>query len=221
MNKLAAQLHQRQSTKDPTTNTMAPTHPIRVGFIGLSAHYAWANISHLPALVNSPHYTIHGILNSTPAASEAAIKAHNLPQTTKAYTSIRELAQDPDIDLVVVSVFVGHHYEYALQAVQNGKDVFVEWPLATNGAEAEELAKVAREKKVRTVIGLQARKDPLVAKLREIIDSGKIGQVQSTSLVAAMGFLDGTAPKWMIHAADSKVYDLSSPGPLTTCGIVD
>lgn len=53
-----------------------------------------------------------------------------------------------------------------IPAIQAGKDVFMEWPLGTGVAEAEELANLAKEKGIKTVLGLQSRFVPAVAKVR-------------------------------------------------------
>ena len=164
--------------------------PIRVGLIGLStssnplAPGMWATMSHLPAIVASPHYKLAALCNSTVQSAEASIAHHNLGPNTKAYGSAEDLAQDPNVDLVVVSVQVGKHYMLTKPALLAGKDVFVEWPLGVNTAEAEELADLAKAKGVKTIMGLQARASPLVAKIKEVLDSGRIGKVMSTTVVA-------------------------------------
>ena len=68
-----------------------------------------------------------------------------------------DVAADPDVELVVVSTRVDKHYETGLASVRAGKHVYVEWPLAQNVDKAGELAKLAREKGGKTIIGLQVR----------------------------------------------------------------
>lgn len=110
--------------------------PIRVGFIGLgkasnpSSPGAWGSLAHLPSLVASPHYEISAVSNSSFESAKSAIAFHKLPSTTKAYGSAQDLADDPDLDLIICSVKVTHHYDLIKPALLAGKDVFVEWPLA-------------------------------------------------------------------------------------------
>ena len=167
--------------------------PIRVGFIGLSSNKSdsiapgsWANLAHLPHLLSSPDYEIVALANSSKEAAQKAIKAYNLPATTKAYGSPEEIANDPDVDLIVISVVVMKHYQLAKPALLAKKNVFVEWPLGTNLAESEELAALAKENGVRTIVGLQARADSLVEKLKEILESGQIGEIKSSSVLGPM-----------------------------------
>ena len=174
--------------------------PIRVGIIGLSSKKgAWATLAHLPRLRSSPNFQILALCNSSLDSSKAAIKAHDLPSSTRAYGSPEELAADPDIDLVVVSTRVDTHYDLAKTALAAGKDVYVEWPLASNAAQARELVALAKDKGVKTIIGLQGRVEPSVLKAKEIVESGRLGRVHSVNVHAATGV-------WQNNAANSR-YD--------------
>lgn len=131
--------------------------------------------------MQSSKYEIVALCNSSVASAEAAIKAHNLPSTTKAYGSPADLAADADVDLVVCSVRVDRHYETILPSLKAGKDVYCEWPLGKNLAEAEELTRVARQKGIRTMVGLQAVKGMAVRTARKEIEAGRVGKVLSVS----------------------------------------
>jgi predicted dehydrogenase len=54
----------------------------------------------------------------------------------------------------VISVNVQSHYALAKPALQAGKDVFMEWPVGINLEEAEELARIARDKGVKAMVSL-------------------------------------------------------------------
>jgi len=161
------------------------TNRIRVGLIGLSASGSWASNAHLPYLRKSSKYTITALCNSSVDAAHAAIKAYDLPPSTKAYGSYQDLADDPDIDLVVCSVRVDKHYEAVMPAIKAGKSCYCEWPLGKDLAEAEKLAELAREKCVRTMVGLQAHHSPVVRKVKELVEGGKVGKVLSVDFVGA------------------------------------
>lgn len=160
--------------------------PVRIGFIGLSATGSWGSSAHLPYLKTSQKYQITALLNSSVASAEAAIAAHGLdPATTKAYGSPADLAADPDIDLVVCSVRVDKHFPLLrpiLQSSKSVKAVYCEWPLGGNLAEAEELAALAKSRGIRTLVGLQGRRTPVLQKVKEVIDSGRIGDVLSVNV---------------------------------------
>lgn len=65
----------------------------------------------------------------------------------------------------------------------------MEWPLGASTAVAEELTKLAEEKGVKTIVGLQARASPLVVKIKELVDSGKIGKVLSSTVIGSFSGL--------------------------------
>lgn len=170
--------------------------PIRVGIVGLSATSSWAVTAHLPYLKSSPKYQITGVCNSTLASSTAAISAHALsPTTTKPYGSVADLAASPHIDLVVVSTRVDRHYASLKPALEAGKDCFVEWPLASNLQQATELLDLAERKGVRTIVGLQGRFHPAIARIKDLLASNAIGEVLSSHVELATGIATAEAPE--------------------------
>lgn len=60
------------------------------------------------------------------------------------------------------------HKQLTMPALHAGKDVFVEWPLGASLAEAEEMANLAKEKGVKTYIGLQARMQSVMVKVSNL-----------------------------------------------------
>lgn len=175
--------------------------PIRVGLIGLGTEIgffkpgAWAARAHLPAFKASPNFKIVALCNSTVKSAEASIAFHELGPDVKAYGSAEDLSADPEVDLVVVSVQVAKHYALTKPALLAGKDVFVEWPLGATLAESEELTALAKSKGVRTIVGVQARPDLFVVKIKDIVDSGRIGSILSSTMVGVIDIPLGVWPK--------------------------
>ncbi|KAK4449688.1 putative oxidoreductase [Podospora aff. communis PSN243] len=164
--------------------------PIRVGIIGLGPKTntfgpgLWAVQAHLPCLQASPHYQVVAVANSTIESAQRSIASHNLPPTTAAYGSASDLAADPNVDLVVVSVRIQKHFELAQAAIQHGKHIFVEWPLGATLAESTQLAQLARDAGVKTIVGAQARASRVVLAVKQILASGKLGRVLSSHVLA-------------------------------------
>ncbi|KAI4196557.1 MAG: hypothetical protein LQ350_006489 [Teloschistes chrysophthalmus] len=161
--------------------------PIRVGIIGLSADpSAWATLAHVgPIKEPSPlakDFQLTALATSNPESAKAAAKAHGLPEE-KGYSNAEDIAKDPDVDLVVVSVKVPMHKQLMMPALHAGKDVFVEWPLGVNLAEAEEMTSLAKEKGVKTYVGLQARVQSAMLKAKEIVSSGVLGRITSSTVL--------------------------------------
>ena len=93
---------------------------------------------------------------------------------------------EADLDLVSV-VVRSRHRGPVMAALDAGKHVYCEWPLGANLAEAEAMADLAREKKVHAMVGLQARGDPAVRYLRELIADDYVGDVLAVSMTMFTG----------------------------------
>ena len=155
--------------------------PIRVGILGLSATSSWAVQASLPYLISSSKYTITGVCNSSCESSQKAIDAHSLDEA-KAYGSPADLAASSEIDLIVCAVRVDRHDDVLKPAIEAGKDVFVEWPLASNSKDCKELLALAQEKGVKTMIGLQGQVSPIIKRVKDLLDQGAIGRVVSSCI---------------------------------------
>ena len=159
---------------------------IRLGFVGANVNSSWASQSHFPALLASPDVEFTAVCTTRPESAEEARQAFG---AKLAFHDFREMAASPDIDAVAVVVRVPAHYEPTRAAIEGGKHVYTEWPLGRNTAEAEELASLAREKGVQTVVGLQSRVSPALMYIKELIESDYVGEVLSCSLTTMR---DGT-----------------------------
>ncbi|KAE8153094.1 hypothetical protein BDV25DRAFT_42159 [Aspergillus avenaceus] len=168
--------------------------PIRVGLIGLASGAAptrgvdgWASAAHLPFLKKSPHFELVALLNSSVESAQRAITKWNLSSSTKAYGDPHDLANDPNVDLVVCSVRVDRHFDTVRPSLVAGKAVFVEWPLERNIEVAREMAALAAKHNAPTIVGLQASFSPVIRKVRSIIESGQIGRVLSSTSLGSFG----------------------------------
>lgn len=93
-------------------------------------------------------------------------------------TDYQEILKDGDIKGVVISTPAFTHYDLAQEALQAGKDVFVEKPLALKYSQGEELVSLAKAKKEVLFVGHLLRYHPVVVKLKELINAGYLGKVQ-------------------------------------------
>ena len=82
-----------------------------------------------------------------------------------------------DVDAVVVATPVPTHYDLSKRALEAGKHVFVEKPPAMLGTEMEELSSIAAERGLVLMPGHLLLYHPAVAKLKEIVESGELGEV--------------------------------------------
>jgi predicted dehydrogenase len=158
---------------------------LRIGFVGVQPGRSWAAVAHIPALRALEHeFEIAAVANTTLASAEAAARDCGIP---RAFASVDEMVASDAVDMVAVTVKVPHHFDIVSKAIAAGKHVLCEWPLGNGLAEAEALAKQARERGVLGVIGNQAVVAPEIARVRQIIAEGRIGGVRSTSITAYGG----------------------------------
>jgi predicted dehydrogenase len=117
-----------------------------------------------------------------------------------------EVANDPEIDLVVSCIRVDRHAGSLLPSIKAGKDVFTEWPMEADLLKAKALADAVKQQRgaVRHIVGLQGRYNPLATKLRDMVASGAIGKVESSTVVAH-AFGGASLPSPVDYFADKKV----------------
>ena len=88
-----------------------------------------------------------------------------------------ELISDRDLDAVIIATPPADHYRLAALALENGKDVFVEKPLALNVQDGRKLVDLAERNKRILMVGHIMEYHPASLKLKEYISSGKLGRV--------------------------------------------
>jgi predicted dehydrogenase len=92
-------------------------------------------------------------------------------------SSFDDMLADESVEAVVVATPVPTHYELGRRALEAGKHVFVEKPPAMRGVEMEELCDLAEERSLVLMPGHLLLYHPGVQKLKEIVDSGELGEV--------------------------------------------
>jgi predicted dehydrogenase len=92
-------------------------------------------------------------------------------------TSVDEVASDSEIDAVVIATPVRHHHAIAKQMLMAGKHVLVEKPLAASSAQCTDLIELASARGLVLMVGHTFLYSPPVNRIKEIVDSGEIGDV--------------------------------------------
>jgi predicted dehydrogenase len=149
---------------------------IRLGLIGASVSGTWSSRSHLPALAVSADVELAAVCTTRAESAEAARQAYG---ARLAFDDYRKMIASPEIDAVAVVVRVPSHYAPARAALEAGKHVYCEWPLGRTTAESEELAALAKANGLVTAIGLQARVNPAVMHMKELVAGGYIGEMMA------------------------------------------
>jgi predicted dehydrogenase len=112
---------------------------------------------------------------------------NRLKHMKKLYPSVtitkvfEDLVKDKDLDAIVVATPVHLHYELAKKSLLAGKHTFIEKPMATSSADCEELVALAAKKNMTLMVGHTFIYSTPVRRIKEIVDSGEIGEVQYIS----------------------------------------
>lgn len=159
---------------------------IRVGIVGATVTQGgsgWGANAHVPALAALPRYELAAVCTSHEETAQASAKAFG---AGRAFHRFDQMAADPNVDLIVVCVRVPGHRELVVGGLQAGKAVLCEWPLGATLAEAKEMAGIARQRRLPTMVGLQARSDPAILYARDLVRAGQIGEVLTATLHTAV-----------------------------------
>ncbi|OZB83517.1 Gfo/Idh/MocA family oxidoreductase [Microbacterium sp. 13-71-7] len=99
----------------------------------------------------------------------------------RAHGSYEALVADPEVDIVYVATPHPMHHADARLALEHGKHVLVEKAFTLNRAEAQDLADLGREKGLLVMEAMWTRYLPHMARLREIIAAGTLGEIRAVS----------------------------------------
>lgn len=141
----------------------------RLGIIGAG----WIADKMAEALAPLEDYCVHAIGSRNLDKAREFARRWNIP---KAYGSYGELVDDPDIDLVYIATPHSHHFPHALLALQHSRPVLVEKAFTANAAQAERLLDEAQRRGLFITEAIWTRYMPLSHKVKELIDSGVIGE---------------------------------------------
>lgn len=138
------------------------------GYIGLA---------HIDCLGRSPSSVLSAVVDPSPAAEQVAAK-----QGVPLFKTLDELFASNRPDGIILATPNHLHVEQALQCIEVGVPMLLEKPIATLLADGERLVKAVEASGIPVLIGHHRAHSPIMAKAKEVIDSGKLGK-----LVGVMG----------------------------------
>ena len=123
----------------------------------------------------------------------------NIP---KRYTDYREMIEKEAPDIISVATRPGNHAEITAFAAEHGvKGIYCDKPLCASMAEADAMVEVCERNQVKFNLGTQRRYTPGYIKMREIVESGEIGERRSV-----IAYTSGAALWGYTHAADMLLF---------------
>jgi predicted dehydrogenase len=151
---------------------MSSSSTIRIGILGAAAI--------VPVALTNPARSVRGtqilaIAARDPKRAYRFAKKYHIPRVHQTYSA---LLADPDIDAIYNPLPNSLHAEWTIRALKAGKHVLCEKPLASNAAEAVEMAKAARETGLVLSEAFAYRYYPLIERVKQIMNSGELGRIQ-------------------------------------------
>lgn len=148
---------------------------LRWGILGA----ARVNERLLPAIVEAPNSELVAIASRRPgAAAETLQKYAPRQQGVTAYDDLNALLDDDRVQAVYLPLSNHEHAEWALRAIQRGKHVLIEKPMALTVADIEAIEAAATKQGVIVMEGFMYRFHPQFDRAQELIRSGIIGDVK-------------------------------------------
>jgi predicted dehydrogenase len=140
------------------------------------------------------------VMRRDAALAEDYARRHGVARWT---TNAEELICDPEIDAVYIATPPGTHCDYALRVAAAGKPAYVEKPMARNHAECQRMIAAFQTAKLPLFVAYYRRRLPRFLAVKELIDSGRIGQVTMLNYSYASNKLRGIVPgnlEWRLAA---------------------
>jgi len=133
-----------------------------------------ARVCVIPAIQKSRNGLVHAFASSSKEKAGEVAKKNNI---ARVYGSYDRLLTDPEIEAVYIPLPNHLHRPWTLRALEEGKHVLCEKPLACNAPEAEEMTKVAIEANLLLMEALMYRFHPRSQRIKQLVADGAIGKV--------------------------------------------
>lgn len=166
-----------------------------------------------PAFYKAANSSLRAVMRRDPdKVKEFALK-HHVP---KYYTDAEQLINDPEVNAVYVATPPDTHKLYAIQAMQAGKPVYVEKPMAITYQDCLEMIKVSKETEQKLFVAYYRRALPYFLKVKSLLEQNIIGKIQTVNTQyyrkPAESDLDSQLHTWRIKkeiAGNGYFYDIA------------
>ena len=133
-----------------------------------------------PAFNKVPNSSLVAVMCRNASKAEDYARRHQVPRW---YDDANKLINDPEVNAVYIATPPSSHEQYAIAAINAGKQVYVEKPMSINYTEAFNMAKTAAAKNIKMVVAHYRREQPFFKKIKQLIDEKKLGEVKLINLL--------------------------------------
>lgn len=144
---------------------------LRLGIVGLG----WvAQVFHLPILSRFSDVEITAVCDKNKALAKMIAERFDVPHW---YTDVEQMLERENIHAVDVCTSTDSHLHVTVAALEAGKDVFVERPIARKYSEAVQMSEVAKACKRKLMVGMNSRFRPDTMILKSFIEHDELGKI--------------------------------------------
>lgn len=175
---------------------------LRVGLIGVG----WGGLVHAPAFAAVDGYELVALCSSRPESVERAGERLGIADRSTDWTSF---VQRDDLDVISISAPVPYHHDMFLTALEAGKHVLCEKPLAMSGKEGRDMTEAAEGTDRATVVCFENRWSPEHLAVSRLVADGALGHLSFVQVTITTGYWHPThAPQspWMYRREEGGGY---------------
>ncbi len=157
---------------------------VRMGVIGVGW---WGTVGHLEPLCADDRVEVVAVYSRTEAKARQRAEKYSVG---KYYTDYRQMIAECALDGVSIATTPNMHYEQARYALEHGVNVLMEKPFVLHAEEAEDLARIAREKGLLLSVCYPWCYHPFAIEARQAIREGKLGRIVLVNRIFAQRVYD-------------------------------
>lgn len=146
---------------------------VNIGVIGCGSI---AQHAHLPSIQRIDQYRLHAVSDHYADVAERVAVANGLAPTA-GFGDHRPILENPEIDAVCICAPTTKHAEIALEALEAGKHVLVEKPMAVTTSECETMIAAAEKAEKTLMVAFNHTYDPAARRLKAMLDAGELGDI--------------------------------------------
>jgi len=169
-----------------------------IGAGGIAAEFC-SDLAHLP------DHAVVAVGARTPGTNTEFADRFNIAHRHDSYSDV---VNDPDVDVVYVATPHPHHFDAAMMAIEAGKAVLVEKPFTMNAADSRLLADAARARGTFLMEAMWTRFLPHIVRMREVIESGRIGEIITVTAEFGEQFGDESPRAFVLQEGGGALLDI-------------
>ncbi|MCS7134848.1 MAG: Gfo/Idh/MocA family oxidoreductase [Candidatus Aenigmarchaeota archaeon] len=182
---------------------------IKIGLVGCGV----ISYAHMNAYAQIPQAEVVAVCDIFEPLASSLAKRYGIKEF---YTDYEKMLKREDIDVIDVCTPTSLHKDFTIKALEAGKHVFCEKPIASNLMEADEIIDSQKKFKKYVLIGHSNRYLPITINSKEIVQKGLLGEI---FLVKTAHRFDNPFEKWAQNPENPKYYWEKGGGPIIDSGV--